>query len=168
MVKVLGALSLVLLFTGCISGTISNKGDDIKALGGDDSDSTTDFDVAIDQTTTPMAMPAALPGPIDVKYTITVENHTTSPVQLKQIDLQSVGGDVMQIDLTTRKFNKQLVPGNKVTVEYWVTARVQDANIGASSPIVIRTRLHLWNGDSERMESFTRRVNGHFAIGVGG
>jgi len=167
MVKVLGALSLVLLFAGCVSGTISNKGNDVELLGGDDSDSTTDFDVSIDQTTTPMAMPAAMPGPIDVKYTITIENHTMSPVQLKQIDLQSVGSDVVQVDLTTRKFDKKLEPGNKVTLEYWATARVQDANIGANSPMVIRTRLHLWSGDNERLESFTRRVNGHFAIGVG-
>lgn len=166
--KVLGALSLVLLLTGCVSGTISNQGDSVEMLTGpDQTDSTSDFDVDIDQSTTPMAMPAATPGPIDVKYTITVENRTQAPVQLKQIDLQSVGTDVVQVDLTTRKFNKTLEPGKKVTVDYWATARVQDANIGAKSPMVIRTRLHLWSGDNERLESFTRRVNGHFSVGVG-
>jgi xanthine dehydrogenase molybdopterin-binding subunit B len=161
---------LLLLLTACAGGVIANNGKDIEMMAGDDSyDSTTDFDVAIDQATTPMAMPAAVPGPVDVKYVITVENHTKSPVQLKRIDLQSVGTDVVRVDVSTRRFDKTIEAGAKTSVEYWATAQIQDATIGAKSPMVIRTRLHLQSGDAaERLESFTRRVNGHLSVGVGG
>src|ERR1051326_9100862 len=93
-------------------------------------------------------------------------NHHRLASDALQIDLQSVGSEAMMIELSTRRFNKTVEPGKSVSVDYWATARVQDANIGASAPIVIRTRLHLWKGDSQRLESFTRRVNGHFAVGV--
>lgn len=168
--KVLGALSLVLLFplAGCVSGTFTNKGNDLELLSGDEDNSTDDFDVSIYQSESPMAMPSAMPGPIDVKYTITVENRTKEPVQLKRVDLQSVGSEQMRIDVSTRKFDKAVAPGQKVSVDYWATARVVDANVGVKTPLIIRTRLHLWDGNKERQESFTRRVNGYFAVGVGG
>jgi hypothetical protein len=166
--KRLAILPLLALFCACASGTISNSGKELEMITGEDSDSTSDFDVAIEQTTTPMAMPSALPGPVDVKYQITVENRTKEPVKLSQIDLQSIGGEIVQIDLTTRRFNKTIEPGAKASVDYWATARVRDANIGADSPLVIRTRLHFKSGETERKVEFTRRVNGRLAIGVGG
>lgn len=165
--KLLAPLPLVLLMA-CVSGSIGNKGHDVELLTGDEADSTTDFDVDIEQATTPMAMPAAVPGTIDVKYAITIVNQTAEPVQLQRIDLQSIGGERMQVDVSTRKFDKVIAAGAKAVVDYWATARVQDATIGASTPIVIRTRLHLKAGEAQRQESFTRRVNGHFAAGVGG
>jgi hypothetical protein len=165
--KVLGPLFLLFL-TACVSGTIANNGRDIEALTGDDSaQSTNDFDVEIEQVTTPMAMPSAIPGPVDVKYAITVANRTTAPIHLSQVDLQSVGGESPQIDVMTRKFNKTIEPGAKATFEYWATVHVRDATIGAAGPMVIRTRLHLNAGETKRQESFTRRVNGRLSIGVG-
>jgi hypothetical protein len=166
--KRLAIFPLFVLFAACVSGTISNSGKDLEMLTGEDSESTSDFDVAIEQTTTPMAMPSALPGPVDVKYQITVENRTKEPVKLSQIDLQSVGGDIVTIDLITRRFNKTIDPGAKASVDYWATAHVRDANVGADAPLVIRTRLHFKSGDTERKEEFTRRVNGRMSIGVGG
>jgi len=112
-------------------------------------------------------MPGAIPGPVDVKYAITVTNRTRESVHLSQIDLQSVGGETPQIDVTTRKFNKTIEPGAKATVEYWATVHVRDATIGAAGPMVIRTRLHLDAGETKRLESFTRRVNGRLSVGVG-
>ena len=159
----------LVLFVACVAGSVTNGGRDVDLLTGPaDSDSTTDFDVEIEQATTPMAMPSAVPGTIDVKYAITIANHTSEPVRLQRIDLQSAGGERMEIDVTTRKFNQIIAAGSKATVDYWATARVQDATIGAGAPVIIRTRLHLKAGDAERRESFTRRVNGHLVVGVGG
>ena len=157
------AILSLLLATACVSGTIANNGKDIEAItGDDDAQSTDDFEVAIEQVATPMAMPAATPGPIDVKYAITVENRTKVPVHLSRIDLQTVGGEQAQIDVMTRKFDKTIDPGAKTTVDYWATVHVNNANIGASAPMIVRTRLHL----DGRLESFTRRVNGRLAVGL--
>jgi hypothetical protein len=166
-VKFAGILSLLIL-TGCVSGTIANNGRDIEGFTGDATESTDDFDVQIEQTTTPMVMPGTIPGPVDVKYSITVANRTKEPIHLSQVDLRSVGGETPRIDVTTRKFNKTIEPGAKATLEYWATVHVRDATIGAAGPMVIRTQLHLEAGEAKRLESFTRRVNGRLSIGVGG
>jgi hypothetical protein len=166
-VKFAGIFSLLIL-TACVSGTIDSNGRDIEGFTGNDTaQSTDDFDVQIEQATTPMAMPAAVPGPVDVKYAIMVANRTTAPIHLSQVDLQSVGGETPRIDVITRKFNKTIEPGANATLEYWATVHVRDATIGAAGPMVIRTRLHLEAGEATRLESFIRRVNGRLTIGLG-
>ena len=170
MVRSLILVSVVALLTACVSGTITDHGNQIEALTGDaDYDSTSDFDVQVDQATTPIAMPATTPGTIDVRYVITIENRTRSAAHLKRIDLQSVSGSLVQIDVSTRKFNKIIEPGAKTSVDYWATARIQDSQIGAKAPMIIRTRLHFdpTTGTDERREEFTRRVNGHLGVTIG-
>jgi hypothetical protein len=144
----------------------------LTAAGDIQSETTHDFDVSVDQIAAPMAMPTSSSErtpviPLDVQYAITVTNHTSEPVTIQRIALSTPPGP-FSIPVTQRSFKTSIAPGASERVEFWATGNARDANAGAQAPTIIRTRITFeTSGGAKRSESFLRRVNGAFSVGVG-
>jgi len=163
----------VILLAGCAGNSASiDNGNGSAVLTGDtQADTTTDFDVKIDQVNAPMAMPASpndrTPvAPLDIKYAITVTNRTNDPVTLEHITLSTPNGP-FEIEQRTRSYKDVIAPGGSKEVEFWARATVRDANLGAATPALVRMIIQFEGPQGKRTESFMRDVNGHFGAGIG-
>jgi hypothetical protein len=167
------ALTLLALFSAC-SGMTSMGTDTatLTAAGDIQRETTQDFEVSVEQISTPMAMSTSSSDrtpvtPLDVQYAITVTNHTSEPVTIKRIALSTPPGP-FSIPVTQRSFKTPIAPGASEQVEFWATGNARDANAGANAPTIVRTRITFeTSGGTKRSESFLRRVNGAFSVGVG-
>ena len=173
MKKLLGTGILILL-AGCAGNSVAvDNGNGTAAFTGDtQADTTTDFDVKIDQVSAPMAMPTAAHdrtpvAPLDIKYAITVTNRTNEPVTLEHITLSTPNGP-FELEQRTRAYNDVIAPGGSKQVDFWARAQVRDANLGAETPALVRMIIQFEGAQGKRSESFMRDVNGRFGAGIGG
>jgi hypothetical protein len=171
--KRLAGISVLLLLAGCAGNSLSvDSGNGTAALTGDtQADTTTDFDVKIDQASAPMAMPASSTdrtpvAPLDIKYTITVTNRTNEAVTLEHITLSTPNGP-FELEQRTRAYHDVIAPGGSKQVDFWARAQVRDANLGAATPALVRMMIQFQGSQGKRTESFMRDVNGRFSAGIG-
>ena len=163
----------LLLLAGCAGTTsLGTNEATLTATGDIQSETTQDFDVSVEQIATPMAMPASSDdrtpaAPLDVQYAITVANHTPQTVTIKRVSLSTPPGP-FTIPVTQRSFKTSIAPGANERIEFWATGNARDASAGAKAPTIIRTRILFETSDgAKRTETFLRRVNGAFSLGVG-
>jgi len=166
-------ITLALLLAGCSGNMASiDNGNASAVLTGDtQSDTTSDFDVRIDQVSAPMAMPTSAHdrtpvAPLDIKYAITITNRTKEPVTIKHITLSTPNGP-FEIETRMRNFNEQIAPGDAKKVDFWARADVRDANLGAATPALVRAIIEFEGPQGKRTESFMRDVNGRIGVGIG-
>jgi hypothetical protein len=172
--KNLFAVGLLVLVAGCAGNMASvdtGGGMTAVAAGDTQADTTTDFDVTVEQTSAPMAMPTSANdrtpvAPLDIKYAISVTNNTKEPVTLRHISLSTPEGPFV-IQQRTRSYKTTIAPGATEKVDFWAQANVADANIGAGTPALVRTIIEFDGPQGKRTESFMRNVNGHVSVGVG-
>jgi hypothetical protein len=172
--KKLAGIGILLLLAGCAGNMASvdtGGGITFAAAGDTQADTTTDFDVKVEQTSAPLAMPTSRNdrtpvAPLDVKYAISVTNLTTVPVTLRHITLSTPDGPFV-IPTTMRKYKKTIAPGATETVDFWATANASDANMGAATPALVRAMIEFEGPQGKRTESFMRNVNGRFGAGIG-
>lgn len=171
--KNLFSIGLLVFLAGCAGNSMSvDNANGTAAFTGDtQADTTTDFDVTIEQVSAPMAMPTSANdrtpvAPLDIKYAITVTNRTSEPVTLKHISLSTPNGP-FELEQRTRAYNDVIAPGVSKKVDFWARAQVRDANLGAGTPALVRMIIQFEGSQGKRSESFMRDVNGRFAAGIG-
>jgi hypothetical protein len=168
------AVGLLIFLAGCAGNMASvDNGSGVTAVAAGDTqaDTTTDFDVAVEQTSAPMAMPTSSSdrtpvAPLDIKYAISVTNNTKEPVTLRHISLSTPEGPFV-IQQRTRSYKTVIAPGATEKVDFWAQAQVADANMGAATPALVRAIIQFESPQGKRTESFMRNVNGRFGAGVG-
>jgi hypothetical protein len=168
------AIGLLVLLAGCAGNMASvdtGGGVTLAAAGDTQADTTTDFDVAIEQTSASMAMPTSANdrtpvAPLDIKYAISVTNNTKEAVTLRHITLSSPDGPFV-IENSMRNYKKTIAPGATEKVDFWARAQAADANVGASTPALVRTMIEFEGPQGKRTESFMRNVNGRLGVGIG-
>ena len=172
--KKLFGIGLLVLLAGCAGNSMSvDNGSGTAAFTGDtQADTTTDFEVQIDQVSAPMAMPTSAHdrtpvAPLDIKYAITITNRTNQPVTVKHITLSTPNGP-FELEQRMRAYNEEIAPGGSKKVDFWARAQVRDANLGAGTPALVRMIIQFQDSQGKRSESFMRDVNGRFGAGVGG
>ncbi|HEX7190727.1 MAG TPA: hypothetical protein VF381_04050 [Thermoanaerobaculia bacterium] len=173
MKKLLGIGVLVLL-AGCAGNMASvdtGGGITFAAAGDTQSDTTNDFEVAVEQANMPMSMPTSANdrtpvAPLDIKYAISITNLTKEAVTVRHITLSSPEGPFV-IRTTMRNYKKTIGPGATEKVEFWAQAQAADANVGAATPALVRTMIEFEGPQGKRTESFMRDVNGRFGAGIG-
>jgi hypothetical protein len=172
-VKNIFGITLAILLTGCAGNMASvDNGNASAVIAGDtQSDTTSDFDITIDQVSAPMAMPTSANdrtpvAPLDIEYAITITNRTKEPVKVKHITLSTPNGP-FEIETRMRNFNEEIAPGDAKKVDFWARADVRDANLGAKTPALVRAIIQFEGPQGKRTESFMRDVNGRFGAGIG-
>jgi hypothetical protein len=173
-VKNVLAVALLLPLAGCAGNvaSVDNGGGVTLAAAGDtQADTTTDFEVAVEQTSAPMAMPTSphdrTPvAPLDIKYAISITNNTKEPVTLRHISLSTPDGPFV-IRQRMRSYKATIAAGGTEKVEFWAQADVADANLGAATPALVRAIIEFEGPQGKRTESFMRNVNGRFGAGIG-
>lgn len=175
MIKNLFAVSLLVVLTACAGNSASvdtgNGGPSFATAGDTQSDTTEDFDVAIEQANTPMAMPTSdrdrTPvAPLDIKYAVSITNRTKETMTVRHITMSTPNGP-FQLQQIMRNYKEAISPGATKTVDFWARAEVRDANLGASTPALVRTIIQFEGPQGKRTESFMRNVNGRFGAGIG-
>ena len=172
--KKLLAIGSVLLLAGCAGNMASvdtGGGVQFAAAGDTQADTTTDFEVKVEQTNAGMALPTSSKdrtpvAPLDVKYAISITNLTNEPVTVRHITLSTPEGPFV-IPTTMRKYKKRIAPGATEKLEFWAQANSTDANMGAATPALVRTMIEFEGSQGKHTESFMRNVNGRFGAGVG-
>lgn len=172
--KKLLAIGTVVLLAGCAGNMASvdtGGGVTFAAAGDTQADTTSDFEVRVEQTSAGVAMPTSSKdrtpvAPLDVKYAISITNLTNEPVTLRHITLSTPDGPFV-IPTTMRKYRKTIAPGATEKVDFWAQANSNDANMGAATPALVRTMIEFEGPQGKRTESFMRNINGRFGAGIG-
>jgi hypothetical protein len=78
-------------------------------------------------------------GRISVQYAVAVKNTTPAPLQLKRIDVQSVGYGAYTLAPTSLPFDVPIAPGETKVVQFWGGAFIDSSTIsGANGPVTLR------------------------------
>ena len=77
-------------------------------------------------------------GGIPVQYRLTIHNTTNAPLQLKRIDLQSMGYGAYTLPPFSRSFDQTIDAGAIEPIELWSSATIDPTITGANGPVTIR------------------------------
>ena len=78
-------------------------------------------------------------GRISVQYAMSVKNVTPVALQLKRIDVQSIGFGAYTLAPTSVPFNVAIAPGETKIVQFWGPASIDSSTImGANGPVTLR------------------------------
>ena len=78
-------------------------------------------------------------GRISVQYAVAVKNTTTAALQLKRIDVQSIGLGAYTLAPTSLPFDVPIAPGETKVVQFWGGAFIDSSTIsGANGPVTLR------------------------------
>jgi hypothetical protein len=78
-------------------------------------------------------------GRISVQYAMAVKNVTPAPLQLKRIDVQSIGYGAYSLAPTSLPFDVAIAPGETKVVQFWGAAFIDSSTImGANGPVTLR------------------------------
>lgn len=78
-------------------------------------------------------------GGIGVQYRLTIHNTTKTPLQLKHVDLQSLGAGAYTLPSTSQAFDRTIGAGETEAIDLRAAAYIADPTIaGANGPVTIR------------------------------
>ena len=78
-------------------------------------------------------------GRISVQYAVALKNVTPVGLQLKRIDVQSVGYGAYTLAPTSLPFDVAIAPGETKVVQFWGAAFIDSSTImGANGPVTLR------------------------------
>ncbi|HEY8848203.1 MAG TPA: hypothetical protein VIO12_02855 [Thermoanaerobaculia bacterium] len=78
-------------------------------------------------------------GRISVQYAVAVKNVTPAALQLKRIDVQSIGYGAYTLAPTSLPFDVAIAPGETRVVQFWGGAFIDTSTImGANGPVTLR------------------------------
>ena len=78
-------------------------------------------------------------GRISVQYEVAVKNITHAALQLKRIDVQSIGYGAYTLAPTSLPFDVPIAPGETKVVQFWGSAFIDSSTItGANGPVTLR------------------------------
>ena len=78
-------------------------------------------------------------GRISVQYAVAMKNVTSAPLQLKRIDVQSIGFGAYSLAPTSLPFDVAIAPGETKVVQFWGAAFIDSTTImGANGPVTLR------------------------------
>jgi len=129
-------------------------------------DSTDKVRFEIEQTAHPMTF-SGDKGKVDVSFRITLTNRFPTPITVKRLTLQSMGGGVFRLETTSRKFDTTIAPGAKESFKFWASAIATDQITGTRAALIVRSTVDALQGDTRIHEVFNRRVNDQFGIAIG-
>lgn len=78
-------------------------------------------------------------GPISAQYAVEVKNTLASPLQLRRVSVQSIGGGAYTLPAYSQGFSETIEPGATKRVTFWAPAYVAMNTVaGANGPVTIR------------------------------
>jgi hypothetical protein len=81
-------------------------------------------------------------GPVSAHYAVEVKNTLTEPVQLRHVNVQSIGGGAYTLPSYSQGFNETIPPGETKRVSFWAPAYVAVQTVaGTNGPVTLRATL---------------------------
>lgn len=99
-------------------------------------------------------------GPISVQYALAIKNPSAQPIELRSVELSSVGGGAYDLSPVTRTVKLAIAPGATVETQLWAPAIVPMATVaGANGPVTLRVRAVFEVGGKQFETYDVRNVN---------
>jgi hypothetical protein len=118
------ALLILLLLTGCASGT-------------QDDPNAPKVTLHLEQyESAPNAY--MYNGPVNVQYALTVTNTTNEKVKLNRIEIRTIGSGAYTIQPTSTMINTEIGPGQEKTMAISVWGYAQGGRLRAQEPVSVR------------------------------
>ena len=100
-----------------------------------------------------------LTGPVSVQFQVTVTNNATQPIELRRVDLQSIGFGSYNIS-ANHPFQLSIAPGATESATFWASGSIQNASMnGANGPVTLRTSLQFDSAAGAFQSTVVRSVN---------
>jgi hypothetical protein len=77
-------------------------------------------------------------GGMPVQFRISIRNTLATPITLKRVELQSVGGGAYTLAPVSRTFDQVIAVGGVQTIDLWGPATAEQTISGANGPVTIR------------------------------
>ena len=98
-------------------------------------------------------------GPLSVQFQVTVTNNATESIELRRIDLQSVGFGSYNLS-ASHPFQLAIGPGATQSASFWASGSIQSSSMnGANGPVTIRTTLQFGSAGGPFQSTVMRSVN---------
>jgi hypothetical protein len=77
-------------------------------------------------------------GAIPIQYVVQIHNTTTTSLQLKHIEIQSVTSGAYTLEPLSRTYDQRIEAGETVNFDLWGSADASGTITGANGPVTIR------------------------------
>lgn len=99
-------------------------------------------------------------GTLPVQFRVTIHNTTKIPLQLKRIDLQSLGYGAYSLAPFSRAFNDVIDVGESKATDLWTTGAVNSTISGANGPVTIRAIVQFESSEGRFQTVLVQQVEG--------
>lgn len=122
-------------------------------------------ELLIVQTSSVPVVARHVEGAIPVQYRLTVLNHYSKAITLKQISVQSVGYGAYTLNPTSRPFKTTVEPEATQVVEFWAPANIENVSlVGANGPVTLRLTAFFDSPVGQFQEMVVQQVNARTGV----
>lgn len=98
-------------------------------------------------------------GPLSIQFEVTVTNNAGEPIELRRVDLQSVGFGSYNVS-ATHPFAVTIAPGATQSATFWAAGSIQTSSMnGANGPVTLRASLQFQTAGGPFQSTVIRSVN---------
>jgi hypothetical protein len=98
----------------------------------------------------------------DVQFAVDVENLSSEPFTIKQVDVRQIGSGTYSLTNSNQPahFDQLVAPGESATVTFWMHARptVMPGDYGATEPVTVRAVVYFRSEKSGQFRQVTHRT----------
>ncbi|MFP5245538.1 MAG: hypothetical protein ACLGH0_02505 [Thermoanaerobaculia bacterium] len=152
--KIAASLSLLLVTAACASQSASTGSDNVNL---------SKPEIRIVQTSSVPGAARFSQGPLQVRYTVRVDNTSGEPITLKRITVQSQSEGAYHIQATL-PYDVVVAPGGTQDVEFWGNARTGQSLVGANGPVMVRVTAEFDSAVGKFQHIVNRVVNERTSI----
>lgn len=98
------------------------------------------------------------PGPIGLRYGITVSNPTNEPVTLRRLDLNTVGTGAYFLRSGSTPMNVKVAPNSSATFSISTWGRARGGYLSASEPVTIQGRAYFDGPNGPFVKLFQQNI----------
>ncbi|MEO6259426.1 MAG: hypothetical protein ABIP63_03715 [Thermoanaerobaculia bacterium] len=98
-------------------------------------------------------------GPLSVQFQVTVTNNAAQAIELRRVDLQSVGFGSYNLS-ASHPFSLSIAPGATESASFWASGSIDTSSLnGANGPVTLRAALQFESAAGGFQSTVIRSVN---------
>lgn len=98
-------------------------------------------------------------GPLSVQFQVTITNNATQPIELRRVELQSIGFGSYNLS-ATHPFQTSIAPGATESVSFWASGSIDNSSMnGANGPVTLRASVQFESAAGAFQSTVIRSVN---------
>jgi hypothetical protein len=94
-------------------------------------------------------------GLVNVRYELSVANHTKEPITLTRIEIRTIGSGAYTIRPTSTRINADLAPGQGKTIPISIWGSARGGNLASLEPVTLRATAYMKGPSGAFVRLFT-------------